>query len=252
MTTNFMTITIDGIDISKYSEYYVLNHITKKTEPKRSDAFTMTNINEIEQVEIPEIFIKFKYIKIDLYRQIIQATRKTEFAVTYYDQDYDMIRTNMFYLKDKTSLNPHAWGGRYYGFKEFELNLVCTMNPVSTLSIGLYNESNVEYKLPYLIDCGKISDANKSVYVSTKLNDSFIANEIEVTFSNDSLKLSGTNVVKEEESNVYKVKTNNSTQTLININISNLKFTGEYVMFLSVKDSNYGNSTVSCVLKVGN
>ena len=81
MTTNFMTITIDGIDVSKYSEYYVLNHITKKSEPKRSDAFTMTNINEIVQVEVPEIFVRFKYLPIDLYRTIFKATRKTEFRV---------------------------------------------------------------------------------------------------------------------------------------------------------------------------
>lgn len=252
MTTNFMTITIDGIDISKYSEYYVLNHITKKTEPKRSDAFTMTNINEIEQVEIPEIFIKFKYISIELYRQIIQATRKTEFAVTYYDQDYDMIRTNMFYLKDKTNLNPHAWGGRYYGFKEFELNLVCTMNPVSTLNIALYDDMGVEYKMPYYIDCGKISNINKSFYVSIEYHNNFISGEIEVTFSNDSLKLAGDSVTKSEDGNVYKVKTSELGRTLVRVNFSNLIYYGEYIMFLSVKDKNFGNSTVSCVLKVGN
>ena len=241
MTTNFMTITIDGIDVSKYSEYYVLNHITKKSEPKRSDAFTMTNINEIVQVEVPEIFVRFKYLPMDLYRTIFKATRKTEFRVDYYDQDYDMIRSNMFYVKDTSSLKPHAWGGRYYGFKDYEINLVCTMNPISTLEISIEDR-----EIPYYFTV--IKGNSLEINVATLLNDEPISSNIDLTFSNDLFSVSGLNVTK-AEGNIYKIQTS-TEYTTINVITSKLNYIGEYVMYLTTKDSNYGSSTISCVIKV--
>lgn len=248
-TKNFMTLTIDGIDVSKYSEYYVLNHITKKSEPKRSDAFTMTNINEIVQIEVPEIHVKFKYISIELYREIFKATRKTEFRIDYYDQDYDMIRSNMFYLKNPTSLKPHAWGGKYYGFKEFELSFVCTMNPISTLTIELLNNKAELLIKPYYVVVNKNEANTLELNVITKLDNINIASSVEISFSNDLLSLSGA-FTEKKDGNVYIVNTS-SLNTLIIIDVSKIKYAGEYIMYLSVKDKEYGSSTISCIIKVG-
>lgn len=247
MTTNFMTITIDGIDVSKYSEYYVLNHITKKTEPKRSEAFTMTNINDIVQVEVPEIYVRFKYLPIDLYRTIFKATRKTEFRVDYYDQDYDMIRSNMFYVKDPSSLKPHAWGGKYYGFKDYELNLICTMNPISTLELSLKDVEESLLSVPYILEVKKGSNVN--FLVGTLLNNVPIKSLVEISFSNDLFVLGGTYVTK-NDGNIYKVTTLNNDYSFVTIYTSMLKYIGEYVMFLTLKDENYGSSTISCIVKV--
>lgn len=247
-TTNFMTITIDGIDVSKYSEYYVLNHITKKNEPKRSDAFTMTNINDIIQVEVPEIFVKFKYLPIELYRQIFKATRKSEFRVDYYDQDYNIIRSNMFYVKDPTNLKPHAWGGQFYGFKDYELNLVCTMNPISKMQMVILNEDMEKLTPPFLVE-KSLSDTTKlQVWVATLFEEERVPSKIEVSFSNDLITMSGDDVVS-KEGNVYDVNTTD-VYSILDIDISNLKYIGEYIMFLSLKDTNYGNATLSCIIKV--
>lgn len=257
MTNNFTTITIDGIDISRYSEYYVINHITKKEEPKRSNNFAMANINDINQIEIPEIFVTFKFIPIDLYRQLFKATRKAEFKVVYYDQDYDKIRTNMFYYKESSSYSPHSWGASRYvdknkaflGFKDYKLDLVCTMNPINDLDIQLvYNNDNVPK--PFYINLNKSSNAS-IMFKITNLNQDSIAGDINVTFSNNDLSIS--NAVSSSAGRyVITCSTNGTSYTL---DLSKLKRTGESVMFLSINDLQYngesfGSTTISVILNI--
>lgn len=258
MTDNFTKITIDGIDISDYSQYYVINHITKKEEPKRAVNFSLSNINDIIQIEIPEIFITFKYIPIELYRQLFKATRKAEFKVVYYDQDYDEIRTNMFYLKEPSSISPHSWGASrfqnknkaFLGFRDYKLDLVCTLNPISDLDIQLQYNS-VQIEKPYYIKLSKEQNSHILNFKITSLSGNALAGQIVATFSNDELTFNNAS-----SSSAGKYILNCQTAgSNYQISLANLKRSGEYTLFLTInnleyQNESYGSMTISVRLSI--
>lgn len=260
MTNDFTTITIDNIDISRYSEYYVINHIVKQSEPKRSSNFAMANINDIAQIEIPEIYITFKYLPIAIYRELFKATRKAEFKVVYYDQDYNIMRTNMFYLKDQSTFSPHSWGASrfrnkndaFLGFKDFKLNLVCTMNPISDVDIQISYSGSTLNK-PYYIS-HNITSGGANIPLNIKITDmsgNNLAGDVIASFSIDDLSFSN---VAQSGAGKYTLNCAVGGSTFI-VDTSSVKHEGEYTLFFTINNltynnNSYGSITVSLVLSL--
>lgn len=159
MSVNITTLKINGLEIGDYSQYIVYNHIVKANTPSRSDAFSYSDINKINQAIVPEIAITFKYIPIDLYRALNAITQNAEFLVEYYDYDYSSVRKGMFYRQESDTVNPHEWGASRFldknkallGFKDYNLKLVATLNPISFIDMRLLDSNAYPYNRPYKI-----------------------------------------------------------------------------------------------------
>lgn len=270
-TNNFTKITIDGINFGDYSSYYVLNHMTKKKEPQRSDSFAMSNINSINQAEVPEIFISFKFLPMNMYRALFKITRKAEFMVEYYDQDYDIVRKNMFYAKDVDKLNPVAFGASrfdvsghsrneaWYGVRDYELNLVCTMNPLTKLGIQIYDSSQATLRRPYYINLTANVQATNyiNIYSTSAVNKDWqymdgeitplVAGTVKLSFTTNKIKVIDAD---EEYDGIYEIDCSGLANSPLKLKADADIQSGEYVMFVTAENSSSQSITESVVIKV--
>lgn len=260
----FTRLIIDGFNLFDENSnakcvayYYVLNHITKKKEPSRSDNFSMSNVNDIIQVEVPELVIHFNYLDIATYRELFKITRKPEFLIQYYDQDYDMNRTNMFYYVDHDSLTPLQFENQFKGIRDFEMHFICTMNPISGIYFNIHAKGNnstfnIVLNEPYVINGLKkdtpfqlaISTSKELVDSTQVFGSAKAAATVEMSFTNSGF-------TTDQEGNKFTTTASEDGSVIVTITPS-VSQAGDYYMFLSAKEyNNEGNSTsVSILLRV--
>ena len=100
------SIKINNIKIDSYSDYFVLNEKTYPVEPQRSANGVMEDLNAISTFIVPRLFLSFKYLNADKFRQLITIINNTnEYSIEYYDINDHNTKTRVFYLKPYSKAN---------------------------------------------------------------------------------------------------------------------------------------------------
>lgn len=100
------SIKINNIKIDSYSDYFVLNDKTYPVEPQRSANGVMEDLNAISTFIVPRLFLSFKYLNADKFRQLITIINNTnEYSIEYYDINDHNTKTRLFYLKPYSKAN---------------------------------------------------------------------------------------------------------------------------------------------------
>lgn len=100
------SIKINNIKIDSYSDYFVLNEKTYPVEPQRSANGVMEDLNAISTFIVPRLFLSFKYLNADKFRQLITIINNTnEYSIEYYDINDHNTKTRLFYLKPYSKAN---------------------------------------------------------------------------------------------------------------------------------------------------
>lgn len=100
------SIKINNITIDSYSDYFVLNEKTYPVEPQRSANGVMEDLNAISTFIVPRLFLSFKYLNADKFRQLITIINNTnEYSIEYYDINDGATKTRLFYLKPYSKAN---------------------------------------------------------------------------------------------------------------------------------------------------
>jgi uncharacterized repeat protein (TIGR02543 family) len=145
-------ITINGYDFypedfsegtSLFSGFYDFTNLNQKvyqTEPARSDDFAMPGINDIMTAEPPQLKIDYKYMSINTFRRLRQATKPNEFLVDYYDFEYGVRRSMLMYIQPLDMPKFTTWTLDRLAALDLSLTLVATMNDTATISIT-YNSN---------------------------------------------------------------------------------------------------------------
>lgn len=98
---NIYKITIDGVEIKNYSDYSMIYQRSYLKSPTRTNG-VIVNLEDYETINVPQLSFSFKYMPIDVYRQLMMmATNKNEFVVQFYDYINDVVATENMYFEPK-------------------------------------------------------------------------------------------------------------------------------------------------------
>lgn len=246
MIEDYKKISIDFIDISSYAEYEVYNHLTKATEPIRTMDFSMPTLTSIEQREIPEIKIKFKYLPLALYQKVFKATRKREFLVEYFDLDYNTVRKGMFYLKDPSTIKTNLIKNKE-AVIDYQLDLAATLNPINEVRVQLGNfQGSVEICNDYLLKVKLDKEDTSTGFFSVGL-------EITKEQDNSSTTVSIPKVTVTTSNNLLECTYDNTLRE-INVDCTKLTYYGTYMIYIDVfyieNGLDLGHTTLDLTLEV--
>lgn len=230
MIEDYKKISIDFIDISSYAEYEVYNHLTKATEPIRTMDFSMPTLTSIEQREIPEIKIKFKYLPLALYQKVFKATRKREFLVEYFDLDYNTVRKGMFYLKDPSTIKTHLIKNKE-AVIDYQLDLAATLNPINTLKVTIpycesYGSGDCTLKNDYLLE-------TNYVYGGGSDNRLYFGLEYHIISGNINKEIDYPTVTVTTSNNLLLASYNQEDKE-ISIDFNDIKTLGTYMIYIDI------------------
>lgn len=125
------TLIIGSTNVTSYSDYFVLNELVYSQEPQRYNTGELEDLSLIDSFIVPRIFVDFKYLNVDKYRELLQALSVKEFPITYYDPDDNTTKTKLFYLKpisrSKLYVKPTSNGVEVKGVRDLSLEFVATL-----------------------------------------------------------------------------------------------------------------------------
>lgn len=125
------TLIIGSTNVTSYSDYFVLNELVYSQEPQRYNTGELEDLSLIDSFIVPRIFVDFKYLNVDKYRELLQALAIKEFPITYYDPDDNTTKTKLFYLKpisrSKLYVKPTSNGVEVKGVRDLSLEFVATL-----------------------------------------------------------------------------------------------------------------------------
>lgn len=125
------TLIIGSTNVTSYSDYFVLNELVYSQEPQRYNTGELEDLSLIDSFIVPRIFVDFKYLNVDKYRELLQALAVKEFPITYYDPDDNTTKTKLFYLKpisrSKLYVKPTSNGVEVKGVRDLSLEFVATL-----------------------------------------------------------------------------------------------------------------------------
>lgn len=127
-----------GVSYSGFYDFSNMNQKVYQTEPARGTDFTMPDINDIATAEPPQLKIEYKYMTIETFRKMKQATKANEFVVSYYDFEYDTRRTMKMYVHPPDMPKFTTWTLDKLAAYDLSLTFVATMNDISLVGIS-YN-----------------------------------------------------------------------------------------------------------------
>jgi hypothetical protein len=142
-------VIIDGNEITDYSAFSFAWVKSFPTEPKRSSAGVIGNLNAFAWFLTPRLTMDFSLMSIDTYRIIMNLIySKNEFTVTCYDVVFNELTTNKMYFTPEEM--PNLWtvveainGDEYavelLGVQGYKVEMIGTNNDVEQIEI--------EYKL---------------------------------------------------------------------------------------------------------
>lgn len=125
------TLIIGSTNVTSYSDYFVLNELVYSQEPQRYNTGELEDLSLIDSFIVPRIFVDFKYLSVDRYRELLKALAVKEFPITYYDPDDNTTKTKLFYLKpisrSKLYVKPTNIGVEVKGIRDLSLEFVATL-----------------------------------------------------------------------------------------------------------------------------
>lgn len=127
---------INGNPYMGYSDCWFHYEMVMTEEPERSQGNgAMTNINDIPRYRVPHLWIDFKYMPIEQYRQFMADTQAVEMLIGAVDPISDEIVYHKMYLAPQQRNKFRYYGSEYTGILDLKLEFIGTNNSLDKVNI---------------------------------------------------------------------------------------------------------------------
>lgn len=135
-SNNLHPFEINGHQYIGYSDYWFMDEMVMDERPARTSGNgAMTNITDITRFEVPHLWIDYKYMDLETYRQFVIDTKPVEFLVSCYNIVYDKIVTHKMYLAPEQRKKLRHYGSELLGVFDTNLEFIGTNNGLDTVII---------------------------------------------------------------------------------------------------------------------
>lgn len=136
MSNEVRPFYINGNAYMGYSDCWFHYEMVMTEEPERSQGNgAMTNINDIPRYRVPHLWIDFKYMPIEQYRQFMADTQAVENVIGSVDPISDQIVYHKMYLAPAERNKLRFYGKEYTGILNLSLEFIGTNNSLDTVNI---------------------------------------------------------------------------------------------------------------------